>query len=28
MRFVIYDYGPGDTVNIPCWASVTATSQE
>lgn len=23
-RFVIYDYGPGDTITIPCWASVTA----
>jgi hypothetical protein len=22
-RLVMYDYGPGDTVMIPCWASVT-----
>ncbi|MFW5867779.1 MAG: hypothetical protein ACOCX2_08190, partial [Armatimonadota bacterium] len=22
-RLVLYDYGPGDTVTIPCWASVT-----
>ena len=22
-RMLLYDYGPGDTVTIPCWASVT-----
>lgn len=22
-RLLLYDYGPGDTVTIPCWASVT-----
>jgi len=23
-RLVIYDYGPGDTVTIECWAAVSA----
>lgn len=22
-RLILYDYGPGDTVTIPCWATVT-----
>ncbi len=27
-RFVIYDYGPGDTLTIPCWASINSAAQE
>ncbi|HUS80202.1 MAG TPA: hypothetical protein VM283_02975, partial [Armatimonadota bacterium] len=26
-RFVIYDYGPGDQVTIPCWVAVSAADQ-